>query len=226
MNKPLDDDMLYAHIPEAEEAMLCALTEEEHTFSKGFARKMRRLLRYERRGRFGRTAAQAGRAAAAVLAAVLALNLILVGTVEAYREQAWQLLRRVTRKYTEFRIETTPTAPTSPFVPIDPPYIPEGYEEVEHFSNEITQITIYLNSDNKDITVTQTALGAAPIRFDTEDAHVEVLQLQSYQVHVITENTMTQVFFVAGGYEFTVSGTAGYDEILEVTENILIILEK
>ena len=149
MSKTLDDSWLYAHIPEAEEAMLCALTEEEHTFSRGFARKMRGLLRRERRSPFGRAAARTGRIAAAVLAAVLALNLILVGTVEAYREEVWQLIRRVTRKYTEFRIETNPTTPTSPFVPIDPPYIPEGYEEVEHFSNEITQIITYLNSESK-----------------------------------------------------------------------------
>ena len=121
MSKTLDDSWLYAHVPEAEEAMLCALTEEEHTFTKGFARKMRGLLRYERRGPFGRAAALAGRAAAAVLAAVLALNLILVGTVEAYREEVWKLTLRVTRKYTEFRIEINPTAPTSLFVPIDPP---------------------------------------------------------------------------------------------------------
>lgn len=225
MNKPLDDDMLYAHIPEAEEAMLCALTEEEHTFSKGFARKMRRLLRYERRGRFGRTAAQAGRAAAAVLAAVLALNLILVGTVEAYREQAWQLLRRVTRKYTEFRIETNPTAPTSPFVPIDPPYIPEGYEEVERVITDMVNQILYCK-DDKNFFYSQTSLESGPLYIDTEDANVEVLSLYGCDVYVITENKMTHTYWVDADCAFSVSGNSGYEEILKITENILKSLEK
>lgn len=226
MNKPLDDDMLYAHIPEAEEAMLCALTEEEHTFSKGFARKMRRLLRYERRGRFGRTAAQAGRAAAAVLAAVLALNLILVGTVEAYREQAWQLLRRVTRKYTEFRIETNPTAPTSPFVPIDPPYIPEGYEETEKQTNENMQIIIYSSENGTAFTLYQRVIMEGTIVIDTENANVQKMNISGYEVLFITEGEMTQIYWICGEYSFGLVGNADFEDLRAIAENILAFLEK
>lgn len=205
--------------------MLCALTEEEHTFSRGFARKMRGLLRRERRSPFGRAAARTGRIAAAVLAAVLALNLILVGTVEAYREEVWQLIRRVTRKYTEFRIETNPTTPTSPFVPIDPPYIPEGYEEVDRVITDMDNLILYCR-DDKNFFYSQTNLESGPLYIDTEDANAEVLSLYGCDVYVITENEMTHTYWVDGGYIFSISGNSGYEEILKITENILNIFEK
>ena len=68
--------------------------------------------------------------------------------------------------------------------------------------------------------------GTAPVYFDTEDALVEDKEISGYEVRVISENEITQAYFVAGGYEFLVSGNTGYEEILKITENILEIFEK
>ena len=79
MNDNLSDEFLYKHIPRAETAALASLPTEnelDHIFSGRFLRKMKALLKYERRGSFGRFATQLGRVVAAVLVLVIMLNTV------------------------------------------------------------------------------------------------------------------------------------------------------
>lgn len=226
MNDCLDDAYLYAQIPRAEEAMLRALPREEHRFSRRFERKMRALLRYERRTPLQRAAARAGRIAAAVLAAAILLNAALIGTVKAYREGFLEILEEVRRKFTAFHVETGETLPVTEFVPIEPPYIPEGYEEIDRITNEVKQIIVYMNAEGKDISVSQTELTLSRLYYNTEDATVETIRIQDRKVYVITKDSLTQVFFITEAYEFSICGAAGYAEIMEVTNSIIKLFEK
>lgn len=230
MNQHLEDAFLYRYMPEAEAAMLAAIPPEaelRHSFSRRFRRKMEALLRYERRSGFGRFAAGFGRIAAAVLIALLAVNTVLVCSVEAYRESFYEIVETVTEKFTAFFVKVDENAPVTEFIPIDPPYIPEGFEVTERSTiGDIGQDILYFNNDGRTVYFSQFIISSGPMHIDTEDALVEAKILSGYEVRVISENETTQVFFAAGGYEFLVSGNAEYEEILEITKNILKIFKK
>ena len=225
--RQIDDAFLQEYVPEAEKAALDGLPPEEaHTFSRRFQRKMQALLRYERRTPFARRAAAVGRGVAAVLLCVLILNAVLIGGVEAYREWTYEIVETVTKKFSSFSVKVNGnTAPPAEFKPIEPPYIPEGYEVEEHIANDIESFILYCNGE-KSFFLSQIVAGTAPLHLDTEDALVEYKEISGYKVCVISENETTQAYFVAGGYEFLVSGNAGYEEILKITEKFLEIFEK
>lgn len=222
MNQYLEDAFLYRYMPEAEAAMLAAIPPEaelRHSFSRRFRRKMEALLRYERRSGFGRIAA-------AVLIALLAVNTVLVCSVEAYRESFYEIVETVTEKFTSYFVEADENAPVTEFKPIDPPYIPEGFEVVERITSDIENSLLYFNENEKTIFYSQMMITPGVTSFDTEDASVNVLPLYDCEIHVISENGTTRAYWINSGYEFIVSSNAGYEEVLAITENILEFLKK
>lgn len=171
MKEFFDESLLRECAEKAEEELLAELPEEPHEFSRRFQRKMKRLLREQGRSDFGKGLSRFGRAAAAVLAAVLLVNLVLIGTVEAYREEVWKLTLRVTERFTEFRVTGGSTAPALEFVPIEPPYIPEGYEEIDVLRNDGVNEIIYSNGTGI-IHFSQSGFSEGSILLNTEDADI------------------------------------------------------
>lgn len=223
MSDYLSDEFLYKHIPRAEAAALESLpTENElnHTFSGRFLRKMKALLKYERRGSFGRFATRLGRAVAAVLVVVIMLNTALVLSVEAYREKFFEIIQTVTERFTSFFVEVDDDAPVTEFVPILPPYIPEGFEEIERFADEFVIEIVYSNGD-QDICYSQIKAGVGVMYIDTEDAGTERIQIGTQEVYAITEDNMITVYWVCDGSEFLIISNAARDRILAVAEGII-----
>ena len=225
--RQIDDAFLQEYVPEAEKAALDGLPPEEaHTFSRRFQRKMQALLRYERRRPFARRAAAAGRAVAAVLLCVLILNAVLIGSVEAYRERAYEIVETVTRKFTAFSVKVNENTPPAEFKPIEPPYVPEGYAVTEKNVSDISQVILYSDNDGGHISFTQMILTSGSVLFDTEDALVEDKEILGCEVRVIAENEMVQAYWIDGECEFLLISNAGYDEVLTMSEKILEIFEK
>lgn len=224
MNDYLSDEFLYKHIPRAEAAALESLpTENElnHTFSGRFLRKMKALLKYERRGSFGRFATRLGRAVAAVLVVVIMLNTALVLSVEAYREKFFEIIQTVTERFTSFFVEVDDDAPVTEFVPIEPPYIPEGFELIEQFSNDISHTVIYLNEDGQEIYYEQSIITDGEHRVDTEDASVQVIEIENCTAYIVVKNDTTQVSWISENYRFLVISNADYETVMEIAEKIM-----
>lgn len=225
--RQIDDAFLQEYVPEAEKAALDGLPPEEaHTFSRRFGRKMQALLRYERRSPVARRAAAAGRAVAAVLLCVLILNAVLIGSVEAYRERAYEIVETVTRKFAAFSVKVNENTPPAEFKPIEPPYVPEGYAVTEKNVSDIAQVILYSDNDGGHISFTQMILTSGSVLFDTEDAVVEDKEILGCEVRVIAENEMVQAYWINGEHEFLLISNAGYDEVLTMAENILEKFEK
>ena len=223
MNDHLSDEFLYKHIPRAETAALESLPKEnelDHIFSGRFLRKMKALLKYERRGSFGRFTTQLGRVVAAVLVLVIMLNTVLVVSVEAYREKFFEIIQTVTERFTSFFVEVDDDAPVTEFVPIEPPYIPEGFEEIERFADEFVIEIVYSNGD-QDICYSQIKAGVGVMYIDTEDAGTEQVQIGAQEVYAITEDNMITVYWVCDGSEFLIISNAAHDQIFAVAEGII-----
>lgn len=223
MNDHLSDEFLYKHIPRAETAAMGSIppeNERNHIFSSRFLRKMKMLLKYERRGSFGRFATRLGRAVAAVLVIVIMLNTVLVVSVEAYREKFFEIIQTVTERFTSFFVEVDDDAPVTEFVPIEPPYIPEGFEEIERFADEFVIEIVYSNGD-QDICYSQIKAGVGVMYIDTEDAGTEQVQIGAQEVYAITEDNMITVYWVCDGSEFLIISNAAHDQIFAVAEGII-----
>ena len=226
MNDYLNDEFLYKHIPRAETAALESFPTEnelDHIFSGRFLRKMKALLKYERRGSFGRFTTQLGRVVAAVLVLVIMLNTVLVVSVEAYREKFFEIIQTVTERFTSFFVEVDDDAPVTEFVPIEPPYIPEGFEEIERYVDYFVIDIVYSN-DVQEICYSQIKAGADVMYIDTEDARTERIQIGAQEVYVITEDNMITVYWVCDGSEFLIISNAAHDQILAVAEGIIKII--
>ena len=223
MNRQLSEEFLYQYIPMAEQDMMDAIPAEaalEHTFSNRFCRKMKALLKYERRGPFGRFAAAFGRVAAAVLLVAVLLNTILVGSVKAYREKFFEIVQTVTEKFTSFFVEAE-DAPANEFVPIEPPYIPEGFEELERFSDESHHTVVFINDDGQEIYYSQMRTGSGVLYFDTEDASMETLQIMDQEIYAVTENNTIQVYWAEDASEFLIISNCDRDVIFDIVESLI-----
>lgn len=223
MNRQLSEEFLYQYIPMAEQDMMDAIPAEaalEHTFSNRFCRKMKALLKYERRGPFGRFAAAFGRVAAAVLLVAVLLNTILVGSVKAYREKFFEIVQTVTEKFTSFFVEAE-DAPANEFVPIEPPYIPEGFEMIEQFGDAVSYTVIYLSEEGQEIYYVQSLVVDGVTHVDTEEALVELVQIEECTVYVVTKNGTTQLSWIDGNNEFLIISNTSYEDVLLMAEKIV-----
>lgn len=217
------DEFLYKYIPAAEKSAMDAIPKEDelnHTFSQKFQRKMKALVNYERRGTFGRAAVRFGRVAAAVLLIVFLLNTVLVVSVDAYREKFFEMIQTVTERFTSIIVDMDDDASVTELVPIQPSYIPEGFEVIESYGDSVQNTVIY-TKDAQEIYYCQTVAGSGVFYFDTEDALVDIIQIAGQAAYVITEDNMIQVYWVHNGYEFLIISNVAYDDILAVAGSIM-----
>ena len=224
MNDNLSDEFLYKHIPRAETAALESFPAEnelDHVFSGRFLRKMKALLKYERRGSFGRFTTQLGRVVAAILVLVIMLNTVLVVSVEAYREKFFELIQTVTERFTSFFVEADDDAPVTELVPIDPPYIPEGFDVIEKFSDAVSHTVIFLNEEGQEIYYVQSLVVDGEVHIDTEDAELQVIQIEECSVYAVFKNDTTQIYWIDGDYEFLIISNADYESVIAVAEEII-----
>lgn len=222
MNRQLSEEFLYQYIPMAEQDMMDAIPAEaalEHAFSNRFYRKMKALVKYERRSSVGRFAAAFGRVAAAVLLVAVLLNTILVGSVKAYREKFFEIVQTVTEKFTSFFVEAE-DAPANEFVPIEPPYIPEGFEMIEQFGDAVSYTVIYLSEEGQEIYYVQSLVVDGATHVDTEEALVELVQIEECTVYVVTKNGTTQLSWIDGNNEFLIISNTAYEDVLLMAEKI------
>lgn len=224
MKEQLSDEFLYKHIPRAEQVIIDSMPAEDelaHTFSNRFFRKMQALLKYQRRGSFGRFATQLGRVVAAVLVLVIMLNTVLVVSVEAYREKFFEIIQTVTERFTSFFVEVDDDAPVTEFVPIEPPYIPEGFELIEQFSDAISHMVIYLNEDGQEIYYEQAIITDGEHRIDTEDASEQVIEIENCTAYIVVKNGTTQILWIDGPCIFQIISNTDYETVIAIAEQII-----
>ena len=95
----ITEEMLYKCAPKAEKLWLSSLPPDnqipEHKFSRRFERKMRRLIREQRRSLPMRKALQIARQTAAAILIAATLSFSCLMTVEAYRAKFIEVITEV-----------------------------------------------------------------------------------------------------------------------------------
>lgn len=146
----IDDEFLYTHMAQAENLMLDQIPPErelKHHFSRRFRRKMRALIRYERRTPRMRKAVHCMKVAAAAFAVILSLTFGAFMSVEASRTRIIEIITRVLSDATSVRISVDNGAPSDKILrPVTPTYVPEGYGVLDEQIYDTSQIIIYNNA--------------------------------------------------------------------------------
>lgn len=226
MSVVVDDEFLSAHMPRFEELMLDQLPPERelsHHFSGRFNRKMRALLRYERRTPRMRKFVSRMKAAAAIFAVVLSLTVGALMSVEACRTRIIEIMTRVLSDATSLHISVDDGAPSDRVLsPISPTYVPEGYHVVEEETNDMTHIIIYADGEGMEFVYKQDLLSASGYLFDTEDAYIEKVMIESQEVNLILSKGFYQIYWYDNNYLYSLLGKVEKNEILKMAESIIV----
>lgn len=228
MSVVVDDEFLSAHMPRFEELMLDQLPPERelsHHFSGRFNRKMRALLRYERRTPRMRKFVSRMKAAAAIFAVVLSLTVGALMSVEACRTRIIEITTRELSDATSLHISVDNGAPSDRVLsPISPTYVPEGYCVVEEETDDMTHTIIYEDGSGNPIVYKQDILTAAGYLFDTEDAYLEKVMIGSQEIQVIVKlnRDYCSIYWYDNYYFYWISGNEiASDELLKMAESII-----
>lgn len=221
----IDDEFLYAHMPQAEKRMLDQIPPErelDHHFSRRFRRKMRALIRYERRTPRMRKAVHCMKVAAAAFAVVLSLTFGALMSVEASRTRMIEIITRVLSDATSVRISVDNGAPSDRVLrPIAPTYIPKGCYVVEENIGDLSYLITYTDQTGMEFAYMQDLLAASEYLFDTEDAYTEDMMIDSQEVHLIFKKGSYQVYWYDNQYLYSLIGKLEKDEIIKMAESVI-----
>lgn len=222
--KMLQEDMLVQYMKQAEAVWMSRIPPEaklHHRFSGRFLKKMRALLRYERQSVRTRKLTADLRRMAAVILLALGVGCVLTLSVDAYRAKFFEIVMEVFPELTSIR-----TAPKDPsvereFEPVEPGYVPEGYEVEERIIDAIGVSMTYMDRNGKRIGYHQTLLGTGETILDTEDAETETIILNGEEIMVIEKNKFYILWWTNEPCEYLLNGEADPDELKKMVENII-----
>lgn len=225
----IDDEFLYTHMAQAENLMLDQIPPErelKHHFSRRFRRKMRALIRYERRTPRMRKAVHCMKVAAAAFAVVLSLTFGALMSVEASRTRIIEIITRVLSDATSVRISVDNGAPSDKILrPVAPTYVPEGYCVSEEETYKMSYTIIYKNAEEMEFAYRQDLLAASEHLFDTEDAYTQEIMIDSQEVQVIVKPSKDRIsIYWHDSYYFysIIARNIKYNELLKMAESVII----
>lgn len=227
----IDDEFLYTHMAQAEKLMLDQIPPErtlKHHFSRRFLRKMRALIRYERRTPRMRKAVHCMKVAAAAFAVVLSLTFGALMSVEASRTRMIEIITNVLRDAISLHISIDNGAPNDRVLrPITPTYVPEEYCMVNEKLGRMDYIVVYEyeNETERTIFYNQHLMNATGMLIDTEDVYMRTEQIGSQEVRVIVKpsNDYCSLYWHDSYYFYSLSGNfIEPDELLKMAESIVV----
>lgn len=223
MRKRLDDDFLYEKLPEAERKLVEELPFEqpEHRFSFGFRRKMHLLLgrKLERERQIGYSVRKRILLTAAVL---LFLSVGAFLSSEANRIRVFEFVIRRYPEYTEIMVESDVNVPGDVMVePVDPSYVPEGYQLKETIHNDMSYMLVYMNEKGTELYYDQGIITQSGMHLDTEDAVVENVDVEGLKLMTIEKKGHVMIYWHDDRHIFLLSGDIEKDELMRMAESVI-----
>ncbi|WP_227836465.1 DUF4367 domain-containing protein [Clostridioides sp. ES-S-0001-02] len=222
----ITDDMLQESIPIATKIILDDLPSDDelnHVFSKSFERKMKKLIKQQKRSSLTNKIIFYSKRTAIVFLIVLASLFTVTMSSEALRTRLYELVIRVYEDLTSFVFSTNDGEESLNLKIIEPKYIPNDFKEVDRVDNFI--IT-YKNKNNIEINYTFCEIGANSIILDTEDAKVENILINGNKAIYIEKETSIQLFWNDKKSIYLLSTDCYKEDLLKKYKNELIKMGK
>ncbi|WP_227453443.1 MULTISPECIES: DUF4367 domain-containing protein [unclassified Clostridioides] len=228
----ITDEMLYRHASNAEKIILDQLPPDEelnHVFSKRFERKMKKLIRQEKRNPFIKyTVIYLKRVVVVFLIVVTGLFTITM-SVDALRNQFIKIVIEIYEDLTEFIFsKDIQTDKELDFILKEPKYIPKGFKEVEK-ENTLQGIFIrYENKNGSEIRYRSNQIDSNTVILDTEDAKVTDVMVNDYKAkYIIKDNSITifwndeeNVYTIYFDYDNKNDLNKYEDDLIDIAKNI------
>ena len=225
----ITDEMLYRHAPEARDLWLSTLPSDadipEHIFSRRFERKMKRLIREQKRSPQANRMIRGLRRVAAIILVIGILSFSGLMTVEAYREKVIEVITLVFHDLTNYRFisEESGSEQHVDLPDITFQYIPDGMEKVEDTARERFRYILYEAQDGNFFELTQTVIidnSDYEKILDTEDAITEEFYIGDSEAVLNTKNGVTTIFWTKDHILYSLYGTIDPTELKSVAEKI------
>jgi len=226
----ITDDMLYQSAPKAEKLWLDMLPSYDelpkHKFSKGFERKMKKLLRKQRRSPILNQFIYASKRIAVIVLAVLTVSFSCLMCVEAYREKFIEVIIEIFEELTRFSFSSSCTEKKE-LGEITLDYLPDGMLEVyrECSSKNHSQSIYFEDMEGRRISIDQDIIASgkqSTMILDTEDADVSTIDFNGHEATLIVKGVHTTLMWEDDVSVILVSGDFSADEILKVASKIRI----
>lgn len=225
MLNQIDDAYLYLNLPYCEEVKLSQLPNENqlsHVFSKRFNRKMKALIKYERRTPFVNVVIHRFKIAVVTMLIFISLAMGTIMSVEAYRLKFFKLIREVWHEFTSIHINVDDIDSIGTLVPEQPTYIPEEYSILESQMSEYAQTVIYTDANGNEINYNQHVVTQSVYLFDTENAETETKVINDQTVNIISNKNTIQVYWFDDIHFFAIVGNIDKNELIRMAESIIL----
>ena len=221
----ITDDMLQESITIATKIILDDLPSNDelnHVFSKGFERKMKKLIKQQKRSSLTNKLIFYSKRTAIVFLIVLASLLTITMSSEALRSRFFELVIRVYEDLTSFVFSTNEEDNLS-LKNKEPEYIPKGFKEVDRVDDFV--IT-YKNDENIEIQYVTDKISSNSIILDTENAKVKDIFVNGYKAKYIRKGTFLQLFWNDNNFIYLLNVDYQNSGESEFYEDILIKIAK
>lgn len=211
-------------MPQAERAMLDRIpleNELSHRFSHHFNRKMKALLKYERRTPIMRRLIYQIKTAAAIFLVILLVAFGTVMSVEAYRVRLFEFVTQVWEELTSIMIHSSENADYDILIPISPSYIPEGYNILEQTSDKYENTVIYYNENGFEIYYSQRMATQSEIILDSEDIEPKKIMIGLQEGYIIVNKGIVQLYWHNEFGVFSLIGNLDESELIKMAEHIV-----
>ncbi len=223
-NINITDELLYRYVPSAEKYYLDQLSEEQvpkHIFSKRFEYRMKKLIRYSKRGPFMKAFMSGTRRIAIAMLILILISFTTIMSVEAYRNRFFEIIKNILEEFTSITFETDEALSEIQFQGIEPQYIPDGFSKSEESITYSSLSVIYSNGKGTDIAYEQAFITNNQIIIDTEDTEINKLMINNHEVEYIFKNDAYQFMWYKDHYAFSLFSSAHREDLIKMIESML-----
>lgn len=227
----ITDDMLYECAPKAEKLWLDSLPSDdelpEYKFSKGFERKMKKMIRTQRRSPGLNRFISVSKHIAVIALAVLTVSFSCLMCVEAYREKFLKFIVDVYENMTQYSFFSS-WSRNSELGEIEFDYLPDGMSEIDRdYSPQAHYQAIWFeDSMGRRFEISQdimTGNKQSTVILDTEDAEATKIDFNGYDATLIIKGEQTMLLCVDDFSYILLSGDFPPEEIVKIANGVNIL---
>ena len=220
------DKVLYEHAAEARNIWLSTMPKKatipQHQFSARFKRKMKTLLKEQRRSPKTNKAIRYMRRTAAAVMIALAILFSFAMTVSAFRERVIEVVVNVFNDLTDYRFVSIETE-SREFPEIEFGYLPDDMQESYRESLNGHELIVYEGVGERSFELTRDQLlagGGYRKYLDTEDSEYETFFIHGEEAYANYKNGCGTIIWTSGDILYTLYGDIPLDELKEIAFSI------
>lgn len=226
------DELLYRYAPMAENLWISQLPRDDqipdHTFSKRFEKRMRKLIKTQRRSPRMRHFVLTAKRVAAVALVVSALSFSCLMTVKAYRVKFIEIVTEVFDNTINFIITPKHSGGTGKVGDVIFGYLPEDLAEIDRLEMSYDQgLTVtYVDPDGKllDIYVeVMSGQSATDISINVEGCAASNIMINGNEATAYTGADYAYLMWEDRDCLILITSELPYDETIKVAQNIQLI---